>query len=146
MKNKARTFLKVQKILSIVFLIVIALAGLITMIVGIVTMAAGAVAAETDEARAAALAAGGSAIGAGVGMLFYIVFAIIALIFGKIAKNALETSKTREEARKGAIFGIVAGALCGIFGIPAGIIMLVMKDEDYAEGAQEEAKPEVIEQ
>lgn len=151
MKNTARTFLKVQKILSIIFLIAVALAGLIVMIVGIATMVGGAVAGETEEAKAAAIAAGGSMVGGGIGMMFYIVFGILALVFGKIAKRALEESKTREEARKGAIFGIVAGALCGIFGIPAGIMMLVMKDEDYAEGAPAEEKPaeeqpEVIDQ
>ncbi len=145
MKNTARKFLKVQKILSVVFLIVMAVAGLITLIVGIVTMAAGVVAAGEDEsARAAAIAAGGGMIGGGIGMMAYIVFGILGIVFGRIAANALETSKTREEARKGAILGIVGGALCGIFGIPGGIIMLVMKDEDYAEGAQE-AKAEVVE-
>lgn len=155
MKKTAGIFLKVQKILSIIELIAFALAGLIMFIIGLVGIIGGAVAAqgegEAAEAGKAAMAAGAGTLGGGITFICLIVLPILGLVFTKIAKKALDESKTREEARKGAIFGIVAGVITELlFGIAAGILMLVMKDEDYAGQeavqAQPAEQPEVIEQ
>ena len=141
MKRTAGIFLKVQKILSIIELVAFIIIGIILVIVGIVGVI-GALGGEgTDEARAAAAAAAAGSIAGGIVLIVLIVLPILALVFTKISIRALNESKTRAEARKGAILAIVSGAITDlIFGIPAGIIMLVMKDEDYNEGHQEVAE------
>ena len=154
MKRTASIFLKVQMILSIIMLAALVITGFVMVIVGIVDVVGGFMMDGSEvgeEVRQAAISAGGGLIGGGIGVTCAIVLPILSLVFVKIARKALEESKTREEARKGAILAIVSGAITELgFGIAAGILMLVMKDEHYAgEAAAQpqpvEEKPEVIE-
>lgn len=141
MKRTAGILLKVQKILSIIELVAFIVIGIILFIVGVVGVVSAAAGEGTDEAKAAAAAAAAGSIAGGIVLIVLIVLPILAMVFTNIAIRALNESKTRAEARKGAIFAIVAGAITElIFGIPAGIIMLVMKDEDYNAGHQEAAE------
>ena len=87
---------------------------------------------ETEE-QIALFSVGSTYLGLGIGFIFALPLPIISLQFTKIALRTLESAQSREEAKKGAILSIVAGALCTGFSIPAGIMMLCMKDSAYCD-------------
>ena len=132
-KQLARTFLKVGKIINIILLPVFAVLLVVFIIIDSVAIAA-AVADGNDAAIAAASSALGSAI---FGYTFTIVCLIVALILNSRASAILERAKSKAEARPGAIMAIVAGALVTLFPIASGVLMLVMKEEDWSAREEE---------
>ena len=132
MKRTASIMLKVQKILCIVELVAFIIAGIAMMIAGGIAIASAMSGELSEDAQTAAIVAASGTLAGGIVFVVLIVLPILGMVFTGIAQRALETSKTREEARKGAIFGIVAGVITDLgFGVAGGVIMLVMKDHHY---------------
>ena len=129
MKKASHILLTVEKILDIITLVLLPFLSLILIIFGVVFLIRNG-ATETEE-QLALYVAGWQLLGSGIGVLFALPFPIISLIFANKALHTLETANSKEEARTGATLGIISGALGNNFGIPAGIMMLVMKDEQY---------------
>lgn len=129
MKKASHILLTVEKVFDIITLVLLPFLSLILIIFGVVFLIRNG-ATETEE-QLALYVAGWQLLGSGIGVLFALPFPIISLVFVNKALYALENANSREEARTGAILGIVAGALGNNFGIPAGIMMLCMKDETY---------------
>ena len=131
LKRLARTFLKVGKIINIILIPLFAVLLLVLSIIDIVAIVT-ATAAVADGADAQVLA---GAIGALVGVIvtytLLLVCVIVAFVLNKKASAILETAKSKAEAKPGAIMAIVAGALVTCFPIASGIMMLIMKDEDW---------------
>ena len=63
--------------------------------------------------------------------LVYISFGIFDMIVMIIVRNKWPQIKNKEEAKKIAVWSIVAGAICCVFSAVAGILMLVMPEEQY---------------
>ena len=129
MKKASHILLTVEKVFDIITLVLFPFISIILIIFGIVLLVRNGELA--DEAQISLFVAGWELLGSGIGILFALPCPIISLIFVNKALYALENSNTKEEAKKGAILGIVAGALGNNFAIPAGIMMLCMKDEAY---------------
>lgn len=136
LKQLARTFLKVGKIINIILIPVFAVLFVVFLIVGIVGIAAAA-AEGSDAAPAIA-----SMVTSLVTYFIFVVVLIVALVLNKKAQIALETAKSKAEARPGAIMAIVAGALVTLFPIASGVMMLIMKDEDWAAEEPEQPRAE----
>ena len=142
MKKAAHAFLTAEKVLDIIGIVLFAILSLGLIIAGSVMMAVNS--SFEDEKVISLFYVGVELLGSGFGLLFSIPVFIVALVLTNIAKKALETSKTRAEARKGAVCAIVAGAISNTFGIPAGVLMLCMKDAKYQEQSNEQPKDEVV--
>ena len=130
MKRTARRFLIANRVLAIVFFVIIVVCSIAMMVAGPITMAKGDFNGNEDQVAIAIT---------GLMLLIYGItilvvatpFMIVSIIFGSLGLRAIHNATTRSEARKYAILSIISGAFAGIFGIPAGIIMLCMHDEDY---------------
>lgn len=142
MKKAAHAFLTAEKVLDIIGIVLFAILSLGLIIAGSVMMAVNS--SFEDEKVISLFYVGVELLSSGFGLLFSIPVFIVALILTNIAKKALGTSKTRAEARKGAVCAIVAGAISNTFGIPAGVLMLCMKDAKYQEQSDEQPKDEVV--
>jgi len=130
MKRTARGLLIAQKVIGIILIVLFAILPVAFVIAGPIMMVQGDFNGSEDEL---ALATAGLTL-----LIEGIVFAIVVLplavvsrVLNGIAIRTLNNAKSRDEARKGAICSIVSGALMGVFGIPAGVIMLVMNDAHY---------------
>ncbi len=130
MKRTAHGFLTAQRVMSIVSIITVAILSIIFLISGPIMMANGNF--KGDEKAVAMASAGLGILVSGIlYILIVLPICIISLLLNTFALRALNNARCKEEARKEAIMSIVSGALCGVFGIPAGIIMLTMQDVDY---------------
>ena len=146
LRQLARTFLKVGKIINIILIPLFALLLLILTIVDIVAIgtltAAGYVANDPEMVVAV-----GNLISVIVSYVILLVCVIVALILNGKAQVITENAKSKEEAKPGAIMAIVAGALVTAFPIASGILLLCTKEEDWKEPleqpqpAQVEEKP-----
>ena len=129
-KRLAHNFLIADRVLNIIGLVVFVILPIVLVVVGAVLMAKGDFNGNEEQNKQAI--AGLSVIISGVTTFCVgVPFSIVALVFNGIAMRGLNNAKTKAEGRRPAIFGIIGGALLGTFGIPAGIIMLVMSDADY---------------
>lgn len=131
MKRASHGLLTAEKVFAIISIVLITLMAIGYIVAGSIMM--GLNIAMEDEKQIALFSAGSSLLGGGIGMIFVIPIPIVALNFVNIAMHDLETAQSRSEARKGAILAIVAGAICTGFSIPAGVMMLCMRDEAYQE-------------
>ena len=124
------TFLKVGKIIAIVLIPVFALLFIVFTIIGSLNVTGAIAAHQSDEEIALQVAALVSWI---VDFLTLTVLSILSLVFNGVASKGVIAASSKAEIKKPAIFAIVSGACITLFGIPAGIIALTMKDEDFAE-------------
>ena len=130
-KRLARNFLVADRVLNIIGLAMFMIIPVVLLVVGIVLMAKGDFNGTKEEVNQAIL--GLSVLISGVTTFFVgVPLSVLALVFNGVAMRGLAKAKSKAEGRKPAILGIIGGALIGTFGIPAGIIMLVMKDSDYS--------------
>ena len=89
------------------------------------------IAHETEE-QIALFATGSVFTYSSIFFLFALPIYIVALCLLRQSKDALETAKSRKEARKGAIIALIVGVITeGYFAIAAGVMMLVMKNKYY---------------
>lgn len=135
MKKLANTFFKVAKILDIVAIVLYAFFTIVNT-VGLINEIKALAVHRANGAEEYIIQEGVLFVAYGV---FYVIFTIVcialcvvALILVNKCKNTLNTAKTKAEAKKMAIVAIVTGALSTGFAAVAGILMLCMKDEDYA--------------
>ena len=142
MKKAAHGLLTAEKVFDIIGIVLYAVLSIVMIIPGAILM--GANVGLDNEETIALFSTGASLLGYGVGLLLSIPVFIASLILVHHARVALETSKTRAEARKGAVCAIVAGALANNFAIPAGVLMLCMKDAKYQEQSNEQPQDEVV--
>lgn len=152
MKNAINILMKVGRILDIIFMVIFIVVGAISLISGVVggVAAIGAAGiAGTEAEREELIVAGGAAIGAGVsGLITSLIYAGLCIagliILKKKVAPAWNTAKTKAELKKPAIFAIVSGFLTTVCVGVAGILMLVMKEEDlpgYAAPVEVESTP-----
>ncbi len=127
LKQLSKTFLKVGKIINLVLIPLFAVLLIVFLILDIVGIGK---AVGNDEAVVAAV---GDLVGHIITYSLLTVFCIVALILNLKADNILETAQSKEEAKKGAIMAIVAGALVTTFPIVSGILMLCTKEEDWGQ-------------
>ena len=130
MKRTARGFLIAQKVIGIILIVVFAILPVVFVIAGPIMMVQGNFNGSEDEI---ALATAGLTLLVD-GIVFALVvlpLAVVSRVLNEIAIRTLNNAKSRDEARKGAVCSIVSGALMGVFGIPAGVLMLVMNDSHY---------------
>lgn len=144
MKKTALTFLKVAKILDIIAIVLFALMFVLFVVAAVenaILLKENAANGVSEADLAITAAAVGLFIGYAVTCAIMIPCCVVGLIFAKKAALTLKTAKSKEEAKKMAIASIVTGALSTGFAIVAGILMLCMKDEHYADNVVvEEAK------
>ena len=131
MKRASHGLLTAEKVFDIIYIVLFAFFVVGFIIAGVSLMVVNAP-LETEE-QIALFSVGSTYLGLGIGFIFALPLPIISLQFTKIALRTLESAQSREEAKKGAILAIVAGALCTGFSIPAGIMMLCMKDSAYCD-------------
>ena len=131
MKRASHGLLTAEKVFDIIALVLFILMAIGFITAGVVLMTLN-YALETVQ-EIVLFSTGTSLLSCGVGFLFCIPLPIVSLNFVKIAMHDLETAQSRQEARKGAILAIVAGVICTGFSIPAGVMMLCMKDSAYQE-------------
>ena len=117
MRKTIDNFFKVQKILNIIFLVL----SCVAFVISITCLIINAVSPDLDETVRASLHNVGDNLGS---ELYGIGGGIAALVLGKLAYEGFNNAKNHDEAVKPGVLAIVAGALSGVFGIPAGIIML----------------------
>lgn len=142
LRQLARTFLKVGKIINIVLLALFAVLLVVFTIIGIVAIAAASAAADPDAALAAAVS---GLLGALFGYGFTLVALVVALILNGKAQAITGNAKSKAEAKPGAIMAIVAGALVTAFPIASGILLLCTKEEDWNESLEQPAPAQVEE-
>lgn len=129
MKKTAHAFLTTQKVLDIIGIILFAIISIGLIIPGSILM--GIYSAMDNDETIALFTTGVCLLSVGGGLLLSIPAFIASLILTRHARLALENSKTRAEAKKGAICAIVAGAISNTIAIPAGVLMLCMNDSKY---------------
>lgn len=112
MKDTIKKFLRINKIVSLVLMIVCAVWFVINIILDIIN--ASFVDIYLDIIRTAA--------------------PIAAFIIAPIAEKKLLEVKEKKDATPGAVLAIVSGALGGIFGIPAGIMAFCLEENQYPIG------------
>ncbi len=135
MKKLANTFFKVAKILDIVAIVGYAFLTVVN-IIGFVNevdqlLAKQASGAEEYIIQEGVLLVAYSVVSV-ITTVVFLALCIVALVLVGKCKNTLNTAKSKAEAKKMAIVAIVTGALSTAFAAVAGILMLCMKDEDYA--------------
>ena len=129
MKKASHGLLTAEKVFDIIALVLFPILMVGLMVVGIVLMV---VNAPTENAEQISLfTAGIELLCSGVSLIFALPPFVVSLIFTNKALATLENCQTRAEARKSAIMAIVAGYIAIGFAIPAGIMMLCMRDEAY---------------
>ena len=132
MKNTAKTFIKVGRILEILLLalsVLLTVIAIIVFIVGGIEMAAAEGDADLEALAGATLAAGGSLIGASIPMF---ICALAGLIILGIGSKKVGEAKCKACARTGAILLIVAGVVgWTVFPAVAGVFYLVMREEVF---------------
>ena len=131
MKKASHGLLTAEKVFDIIYIVVFALCIVGFLIAGIFMMIYNV--AMEDETQIALFSVGSTYLGIGVGFIFALPLPIIALNFTKKALRTLENAQSKAEARPGAILAIVAGVLCAGFSIPAGVMMICMKDSAYCD-------------
>ena len=126
----ARNFLIADRVINIIGLVVLIIAPIVLLVVGIVFMVKGDFNGNKDEV---AVAVSGLSIVISSAVTFFVgvPLAIVALVLNGVASRGLGRAQNRQQGRRPGVLAIVSGALLGTFGIPAGIIMLVMNDNDY---------------
>lgn len=130
MKKTAHAFLTIQKILFIIYIVVFAICFVTFLFIGVPMMVIN-IAHETEE-QIALFATGSVFTYSSIFFLFALPIYIVALCLLRQSKDALETAKSRKEARKGAIIALIVGVITeGYFAIAAGVMMLVMKNKYY---------------
>ncbi|MCF0107942.1 MAG: hypothetical protein HUJ59_02930 [Bacilli bacterium] len=133
MKKLSKTFLKVQKIISIIMIplfALVALSGAICAGVGAAMVAGG----EEEAGNALIVAASGCHA-----FWFWLVAAIASTVLVSIGSKKIAAAKTKAEAKSGAILAIVSIVALGLpFGAIAGIFCLAMKEEDFQADLQHE--------
>lgn len=128
--NLVKTFLKVGKIIAIVLIPLFALLFVIFTVLGIIgVLNVTSVNGSAEELAVAVAALVASIVEFGI----LEALSIVGLVFNSVASKGVKIASNNAEIKKPAIFAIVSGALVTLFGIPAGIIALTMKDEDFAE-------------
>lgn len=109
MKNTIKTFLKINKIVSLVIMIIVAVSSLISIIVDLVT---------------------GYPLGI-IGTLIGAAFPVAGFIIAPMAEKKVLEAPTKKDVTVGAVLAIVSGAIGGIFGIPAGIMAFILDEKEY---------------
>ena len=144
LRQLARTFLKVGRIINIILIPLFALLLVIFTIVDIVAIGTAATAgyAASDPEMVAAVSA---LVGVLVSYILLLVCVIVALILNKKAGTIIENAKSKEEAKPGAIMAIVSGVLVTAFPIATGVLILCTKEEDWKQPLDQPAPAQVEE-
>ncbi|MCQ2815225.1 MAG: hypothetical protein MJ227_02925 [Bacilli bacterium] len=134
MKKTIRGFLTASKVLAIVGIVAFALLLIIQPIVISVDFVKAWNGIDPkfipQEAQNAFV---GNLLGAIVRNFILMACCIASLVLGSISKKKFAVATNHEEVVNPGVLAIIAGALVTVFGIPAGIMMLCMKPENFKE-------------
>lgn len=135
MKKAIDILLRVGKIVDIVVLVIVAVVGVIVLPISLIVTAAGIAAEIAEGGDAELLAAIGGLVVNIVQLIIYLVLCIVALVLLKKINRGYAVAKNKEENKKWAIMAIVSGALSTGLVLVAGILMLLLP-EDQLPGYQ----------
>lgn len=143
MKKTILTFLKVEKILDIISLILFAVASFILIICGVVTLISlfdqvrdlfiniNAGAQPTEQEVAELIVPWAVPLGVGGVFLFCTLLMISSLILTGIARNKVTNATCKDDVKSAAPLAIIAGCLGNKFAVVSGVLLIVSKDEHY---------------
>ncbi|MCQ2771690.1 MAG: hypothetical protein MJ238_00215 [Bacilli bacterium] len=126
MKKAIDILLKIGKIVDIVAVVLIALFGVLIVPISTFVAIAGAGLAGDDPEMIAAV---GALVVSIFEMVFWLVLCIVALVLLKKIKVGYAVAKNKAEVKKWAIMAIVTGALSTGVVLVAGILMLIMPED-----------------